>query len=182
MQVLLSAGEEHDIKKITSGMAVLLTCMHTSAMAAMYVIDNPAENIKNPAATMNNPANQIKNPANNIYNPADRMDNPNPLSPVTPPLPKQSETQSTAAAEPAEPIGIKPPPQAPLTVPRKEYRFKTVSVYIAAAKKAFSSDNYSEFLAITDDALRRIAAGTLNASIKTKQKLLKYQKFGKNLL
>lgn len=50
------------------------------------------------------------------------------------------------------------------------------------AKKAFAQDDYLDFLSITEDALRRINAGTLKASKKAKQKLDKYKVFGYGLL
>jgi hypothetical protein len=39
-----------------------------------------------------------------------------------------------------------------------------------------------EFLSITEDALRRISAGTLKASKKTERKLVRYKVFGYGLL
>jgi hypothetical protein len=141
---------------------------------ADYTIQNPADKIRNPADKMYNPATQINNPATNIYSPAAQMDNPNPLSPPTQPLTKIP----TAAAE--KPVV---PPRKPLpTIPKKQYSFKRVREYLTAAKKAFSQDDYLEFLAITEDALRRIDAGTLKASKKSQQKLLKYKTFGYGLL
>lgn len=57
-----------------------------------------------------------------------------------------------------------------------------MKAYIDEAKKAFNQDNYLRFISITEDALRRISAGTLKASEKTKQKLEKYKAFGYGLL
>jgi hypothetical protein len=53
---------------------------------------------------------------------------------------------------------------------------------VDAAKKAFSRDDYVGFLSITDDALRRIRAGTLTASKIIEKKLVLYMKFGYGLL
>jgi hypothetical protein len=39
-----------------------------------------------------------------------------------------------------------------------------------------------EFIAIAEDAVRRINAGTLNASGKNRQQLLRYKVFGYKLL
>lgn len=151
-------------------------------MSANYAIDNPADKIKNPAATMYNPATDINNPASNIYNPADRMDNPNPLSPVTRAAPIPPAKNIPAAAASAEPNVKKQLPPAPFAVPHKKYHFKTAGAYISAAKKAFSRDDYREFLSVTEDALRRVHAGTLKASKKTQHTLRKYQVFGYGLL
>lgn len=170
------------VRQVTIGAVVVVFAQLLPAMSANYVIDNPADNIKNPAGTMYNPATHINNPASNIHNPADRMDNPSPLSPVTPAIPKPLVTNKMPAALPAEQIGKKPLSQATVAVPIKKYHFKTVAAYIAAAKKAFVRDDYSEFVAITDDALRRIRAGTLKASNKSRQKLLKYKTFGQSML
>lgn len=134
----------------------------------MYTIDNPADKINNPANKIYNPASKINNPASNIYNPASRMDNPNPLSPPTQPIP----------ADQTKELHSKPK----VTIPHKNYHFKTVKVYIREAKKAFNQDNYIRFLSITEDALRRINAGKLKASYKAKQKLEKYKLFGYGLL
>ncbi|HIJ86777.1 MAG TPA: hypothetical protein HPP97_03730 [Desulfuromonadales bacterium] len=170
-----------NVRIVTFGAVVALFGLLLPVIAAIYVIDNPSDKIKNPASTMNNPATQIKNPASNIYNPADRMENPDPLSPVTPAIPRPPEAKNIPAV-PAVKTGKRPLIRATVAVPHKEYHFKTVAAYIFAAKKAFSRDNYSEFLAITDDALRRIAAGTLKASNKSRQTLLKYKIFGQSLL
>jgi hypothetical protein len=86
------------------------------------------------------------------------------------------------AAVAAEQIGNRPLSQATVAVPIKKYQFKTVAAYFTAAKKAFGRDDFSEFVAIADDALRRIGAGTLNASSRSKQKLLKYKAFGQSML
>jgi hypothetical protein len=164
------------------GAVVVVFGLLLPVMSANYVIDNPADKIKNPAGTMYNPATHINNPASNIYNPADRADNPNPLSPVNPAIPKSPVTNNMPAAVPAEQIDKRPPPQVTVAVPIKRYHFKTVGLYFSAAKKAFGRDDYSEFVSITDDALRRIRAGTLTASNKSTQKLLKYKAFGQSLL
>ncbi|MDD2735927.1 MAG: hypothetical protein PHF56_18490 [Desulfuromonadaceae bacterium] len=164
------------------GSIVVVFGLLLPVMSANYVIDNPADKIKNPAGTMNNPATHINNPASNIHNPAGRMDNPNPLSPVTPAIPKPLVTNKMPAAPSAEQIGHRPLSQAIVAVPIKTYHFKTVGAYVSAAKKAFGRDDYSAFVSIADDALRRIRAGTLKASNKSRQKLLKYKKFGQSLL
>ena len=162
---------------------VALSALHTvaphPAPAAIYVITNPADKINNPADKMYNPATQINNPAAAIDNPAGRMDNPNPLTPVPLAVPPQSSPDAAAATPPAKQAAEHPPKP---TIPHKHYPFKTAKEYIAAAKKAFAQDDYLEFLALTEDALRRISAGSLKASKKNRQKLLKYQTFGYGLL
>lgn len=170
------------VRVATIGAVVVVFGLLLPVMSANYVIDNAADKIKNPAGTMYNPATHIKNPASNIYSPANRMDNPNPISPVTQAIPEPPATHDIPAAVPAEQIAKKPLSQATVAVPIKKYHFKTVGAYISAAKKAFSRDDYSEFVSITDDALRRIGAGTLKASNKSKQKLLKFKAFGQSLL
>jgi hypothetical protein len=142
-------------------------------MSAVYTIDNPADRIHNPADKIYNPATNINNPASNIYNPASRMGNPNPLSPPTQPVP---------TTPPAEQVKEQLQTQPRFAIPHKHYHFKTVKAYIDEAKKAFNQDNYLRFISITEDALRRISAGTLKASEKTKQKLEKYKAFGYGLL
>jgi hypothetical protein len=170
------------VRRATIGAVAGVFGLLVPVMAANFVIDNPADTIKNPAATMYNPATHIKNPAATIYNPADRMDNPSPLSPVNPAIAKPPVTNTIPAAVPAEQMGNRPLSRATAAVPVKKYQYKTVAAYIAAAKKAFVRDDYREFVAITDDALRRIRAGTLKASNSSKQKLLKYKTFGQSLL
>lgn len=171
------------LKIASSGtIAVVVLSLHTAALSANYAIDNPADKIKNPAATIYNPATDIKNPASNIYNPADRMNNPNPLSPVTRDITPPPVTKNIPAAATAESDGKKQLPPATVAVPHKKYHFKTVGAYISAAKKAFSRDDYREFLSLTEDALRRVRVGTLKASNKAQQTLRKYQVFGYGLL
>ncbi|NVN90055.1 MAG: hypothetical protein HXX11_05565 [Desulfuromonadales bacterium] len=132
--------------------------------------------------------NPISNPASNIYNPASRMDNPDPLSPPTQPVPQQKTTEVEPVAQPIPPvppaqeIKEQPQPLAKPRIPQKRYSFKTVQEYLNAAKKSFAREDYGEFLFITEDALRRINAGTLKASRKTKQKLVTYKKIGSGLL
>jgi hypothetical protein len=167
------------LRNVAAGIAMVLY-LQTPASAAMYTINNPAETIKNPADKMQNPATQVNNPASNVYNPATRMDNPNPLSPPTQPVPQPVATEVTTATKPAKQIKEQSQPKP--TVPRKSYYFKTAREYISAAKKAFTRDDYTEFISITEDALRRINAGTLKASKSTKQKLAKYKVFGYGLL
>jgi hypothetical protein len=145
------------LRRLATGIAAIL-CLNAPARAAMYKIDNPASN---------------------IYNPAARMNNPNPLSPPTQPVPQPTVTEVTTT-KPAKQIKEQPRPKS--TIPQKSYYFKTVRAYINAAKKAFVQDDYMEFLSITEDALRRISAGTLKASKKTERKLAKYKVFGYGLL
>jgi hypothetical protein len=153
----------------------IVICLHSSAFAAMYSIDNPADKIKTPAEKMYNPAIDIKNPASNIYNPAVRMVDPNPLSPPTQTVPEPIVVKT--APIPEQPV-VKPTPRIPI----KNYDFKTVNQYINAIKKAFTKDDYVEFLSLTEDALRRIKKGTLNAPQKIKLKLKKFSDFGYVLL
>jgi len=147
-------------RRLAAGIAAILF-LNAPARGAMYKIDNPASN---------------------IYNPAARMNDPNPVSPPTQPqpLPKPTVTEATTATKPAKQIKEQPQPRP--AVPQKSYYFKTAGAYINAAKKAFARDDYIEFLSITEDALRRIGAGTLKASMKTKQKLVRYKAFGYGLL
>lgn len=142
--------------------AALLICLQTPAMSANFAIDNPASN---------------------IYNPAAHMDNPSPISPASQAIPAPPAiTKEIAAPLPVEKIKVQPQPQPKPTIPNKNYHFKTVNAYIVAAKKAFNRDNHMEFVSITEDALRRINAGTLRASKISKQKLLHYKTFGYGLL
>lgn len=146
------------LRRLATGIAAIL-CLNSPARAAMYKIDNPASN---------------------IYNPAARMNNPNPLSPPTQPVPQPTVTEVTTTTKPAKQIKEQPRPKS--AIPQKSYHFKTVRAYINAAKKAFAQDDYMEFISITEDALRRISAGTLKASKKTERKLAKYKVFGYELL
>jgi len=161
-------------------MIALVLCLRASApaTAAMYVIENPAGNISNPADKMNNPATQTTNPASNIYNPGDRLNSRNPLSPPTPP-PAPAATTSAAAA-PAQ--TAKAVQRHRAEIPQKKYYYKTVGAYVSAAKKSFSNDDYVEFLSLTEDALRRVNAGTLKASPNMRHKLQQYRTFGYGLL
>jgi hypothetical protein len=171
--------ETMSLRRLVAGMAVVLY-LNTPTAAEMYTIKNPAEKISNPADKMYNPATHVNNPASSIYNPAARMDNPNPLSPPTQPVHQPAATEVSATTVPAK--GIKEQPQPKPAIPQKNYHFKTASAYINAAKKAFIQDDYRGFLSITEDALRRIKAGTLKASKKTKQKLVNYKVLGYGLL
>jgi hypothetical protein len=161
------------VRRLATGIAALVLSLHTPVLSAMYTIDNPADKINNPADKVYNPATGIKNPGSTIYNPAARMNNPNPLSPPTQPVPS-----TLSADQMKEQVQTKPK----RAIPHKNYHFKTVKAYINAAKKAFSQDDYLKFLSVTEDALRRIHAGTLKASEKAKQKLEKYKAFGYGLL
>jgi hypothetical protein len=163
------------LKILFIGAAAIVISLHTPALSANFTIDNPADRIYNPAS-------DIKNPASNIYNPAAHMDNPSPISPPTQPIPKTTVFKQTTETIPAEQIKEPQQPRPQLTAPHKRYSFKTVRAYMTAAKNAFNRDEYMEFLSITEDALRRIKAGTLRASKKTKQKLAKYKAFGYGLL
>jgi hypothetical protein len=156
------------------GFAIFL-CLYAPATAEMYTIKNPAEKINNPAGTMYNPATQVNNPAA-------RIDNPSPLSTPTRPVPPTKATVVTPEPDTAKLIKEKPQLQPRPAIPEKWYNLKTAGAYIALANKAFVRDDYREFLAITEDALRRISAGTLKASNKMKQKLLKYGIIGYELL
>jgi hypothetical protein len=147
-----------NLRRLTTGIAAILF-LNAPAWGAMY---------------------EIENPASNIYNPASRMNNPNPLSPPTQPVPKPTATEATTTTEPAKQSKEQPRPRS--AVPQKSYNFKNVTAYINAAKKAFAQDDYMEFLSITEDALRRINAGTLKASKKAERKLVKYKKLGYGLL
>ena len=162
-------------------MITLVLCLNASApaRAAMYVIDNPASKISNPADNMNNPATQSNNPAANIYNPGARMDNRNPLSPPTK-APEPAASAAATAAPASQPAQKRQRYQP--EIPQKKYYYKTAGAYIRAAKKAFIKDDYLEFLSITEDALRRINAGTLKASAQTRHKLNQYQVFGHGML
>lgn len=161
------------VRRLATGIASLVLTLHTPALSAMYTIENPAGKINNPADKIYNPATHINNPAANIYNPAARMDNPNPLSPPTQPAP---------AAKPADQIKNQVQTKPRLAIPHKSYHFRTVKAYINAAKIAFNQDDFLKFLSVTEDALRRINAGTLKASEKAKQQLEKYKVFGYGLL
>jgi hypothetical protein len=164
--------------RLVFGFAALL-CLHAPARSEMYSIKNPADKIQNPADKMYNPATQVDNPAANIYNPATRMNNPDPLSPPTqaipPPIPQTVSPEIVPPSKPEKLI-------RKVDVPPKSYKFKTVSEYVFAAKRAFTRDDIKEFLSITEDALKKIQSGALNASQSTKQKLINYKKFGYGLL
>jgi hypothetical protein len=167
------------LRRLAAGIAVVL-CLTAPAAATMYMIDNPADKIRNPADKMYNPATDINNPASKINNPVTRMDKPNPVSPPTRPVPQPTVPEVTPATKPAKQIKLQPEPKP--AIPQKSYHFKTVGAYIDAANKAFTQDDYRAFLSITEDALRRVNAGTLKASKKTRQKLVKYKVFGYGLL
>jgi len=163
------------VKRLLSVSATLVISLQTAVWSANFVVDNPADRIYNPAGN-------IKNPAANIYNPATQMDNPSPISPPTQPIPRPEAAKPVPEALPPKQIKEPPKPLPRLVIPRKRYSFRTAAAYLAAAKNAFNRDNFVEFVSITEDALRRIDGGTLPASKKTKQKLLKYRAFGYGLL
>jgi hypothetical protein len=150
------------LRRLVAGIAVLL-CLNEPARGAMYTIDNPASN---------------------IYNPATRMNNPNPLSPPIQPVPQPpvKDVTTTKTAEPRPAKQIKEQPKPKPIFHKKRYYSKTVRAYITAAKKAFDKDDYKEFVSITEEALKRINAGTLKASKTEKQRLVKYKIFGYGLL
>lgn len=169
------------LTRFIAGIAVVMF-LNAPAAADMYSIKNPAEKINNPADKIYNPATKVDNPAANIYNPAARMNDPDPLSPPTQPLPaaRAALPEATTAARP-EKKGREQSQRRP-AIPQKEYNLKTARAYINAAKKAFVRDNYTEFIAIAEDAVRRINAGTLKASRKNRQQLVRYKVFGYGLL
>jgi type IV secretory pathway VirB10-like protein len=156
----------------------IVICFTTFAIADMYEIKNPADKIKNPADKMFNPASQNNNPASNIYNPASRMNEPNPISSPTQPIPPPTAAVEVTPTVQPQPIPEKTKP----AIPHKSYKFKLVKSYFNAIKKAFAKDDYIEFLSLTEDALRKINNGTLKASKKEEQKLLKYKIMGYGLL
>jgi hypothetical protein len=164
------------VKRLAAGLVIVLA-VSSPAMAAMYVIDNPASRIDNPASKMSNPAAKESNPAAGIYNPAARTNSANPLAPVTPPQP-QRPPDAKSANVPANSGGspqVKP-------AARESYRFRTAKQYIKAAQRAFVNDDYQRFITISEDAIGRIRTGTLKASSKEKAKLERYRTFGRALL
>jgi hypothetical protein len=156
------------MKRVAAGIVVAL-CLNASASAEMF---------------------KIENPASNIYNPADRMNDPNPLSPPTQPVPQPAapkETTTTPAATtttppPPEQVKEQRGPYRKRGVPHRRYSFKTAKAYLAAADKAYNRGDYRRFLSLSEDALNRIRAGTLAASKKTKQKLIRNRAIGRGLL
>jgi hypothetical protein len=125
---------------------------------------------------------KIENPASNIYNPATRMNSPNPLSPPTPPVAQPKVPSETVETTPTDQYKDTKLPEQKITTPDKSYRLKTARAYIKAANRAFKKNNYSEFHSITMDALRRIKDGTLKASSKSKETLLRFKDAGNKLL
>jgi hypothetical protein len=164
-------------------MIAFMLCLAAAAPggAAMYVIENPAGKISNPADKMYNPATQSNNPASNIYNPGTRLDERNPLSPPTPPAQKATATAQDPPVV-ARPTQTGRQGQTQTQVSRKKYYYRTVGAYLRAAKKAFTEDNFVEFVAITEDALARINAGNLKASANVRHRLNQYQTFGYGML
>ena len=158
-------------------LTAMVLCLRASepATAAMYEIENPAAKIANPVDTMYDPAGQTNNPAADIHNPEARSDGRNPLSAPSKPL-----VSTATAAEETTARSTQPPHTS--RIPQTKYHYKTVAMYIRAAKKSFVDDDYLVFVSLTEDALRRINAGTLKASANTKHKLLRYQVFGYGLL
>ncbi|GFE61957.1 hypothetical protein [Geobacter sp. AOG2] len=135
---------------------------------------------------------KIENPASNIYNPADRMDKPNPLSPPTqpvpppPPSPPKETTAPPAATTtpppPPEQVKERPVPHQERAVPHKRYSFTTVKAYLTAADKAYKKRDFRRFLSLNEEALHRIRTGTLTATNRAKQKLLRNKALGRALL
>jgi hypothetical protein len=150
------------LRIFATGIAVVL-CLNAPATAEMFKIDNPASNIDNPAS---------------------RMNNPNPLSPPTQPVlqPTVNQETTTKYAEPNPAKQIKDQSKPKPTIHKKRHYSKTVRAYINAAKKAFEIDDYKKVISITEEALRRISAGTLKASKKEKLKLVNYKTLGYALL
>jgi hypothetical protein len=178
----LTTQEDTVMRRLTV-MAALVLCLNGSASrAAMYVIENPGSKISNPADKMYNPAAQSNNPASNIYNPGARMDNANPLSPPTQTVtaPADAAQGTASAATPGKQTGEEKKYRP--AIPQKKYYYKTVEAYVRAAKSSFSKDDFVEFLSITEDALRRIDSGTLQASANIRHKLQNYKAFGYGLL
>ncbi len=163
------------LRRLFTGAAAIMISLHTPAWSANLAIDNPAERIYNPAR-------DIKNPAANIYNPASDLDNPSPISPPTQPIPRPEAAKPATEAVPSKQVKEPPKSIPKLVVPQKRYTFRTAAAYLAAAKNAFNRDDFVEFVSITEDALRRVNAGTLPASKKAKQKLVRYKAFGDGLL
>ena len=157
--------------RVLATVIAIMTTIATSLMAADYTIRNPADKIDNPAGRMSNPAETIHNPAANITNPSDQLANPDPVRPL-----RQTEAKPKEAAAPATPT------PAPPVVPARYYTYKRVREYLDAAKRAFGKDDYLEFTALTEDALRRINSGGLKASKKTVRKLEKFKAFGYAML
>lgn len=153
------------VLKITAVIAGLC-CLNGPATAAMFVIENPAGQISNPAATMDNPAPHPANPATNVYHPVAATDNRK-----VPTLPAATEP-----APPAQPVKAQP------ELKQKKYHLKSVKAYIAAAKRSFVMDDYAEFIAVTEEALRRIDAGTLKVTKQSEDILVKYRVIGYVLL
>jgi len=157
------------MRRAAAGIVVAL-CLNAPALAEMF---------------------KIENPASNIYNPADRMDNPNPLSPATQPVPPPPPKETTITAPPAATATVPPPPEQvkdrPVpyrerAVPHKRSSFTTAKAYLTAADKAYNRRDYRRFLSLSEEALNRIRTGTLTATQKTKQKLLKNRALGRALL
>jgi hypothetical protein len=161
--------ETMPMRRVAAGVVVAL-CLNASASAEMF---------------------KIENPASTIYNPADRMNDPNPLSPPTQPVPPPAAPKETTAT-PAATTTAPPPPEQQVkeqrvpyrkrAVPHKRYSFKTAKAYLSAADKAYNKGDYRRFLSLSEDALNRIRAGTLTASQKTKQKLVRNRAIGRGLL
>jgi hypothetical protein len=171
------------MRRMLFAVCAAVLCLNAPASAEMFTIDNPADKIHNPADKMYNPATQENNPSSNIYNPSTRLNKKNPLSPPTQPVLQPSVKEATTVKKPVLQTNKQQQPQSePTTITKKRYHFKHVRQYLNAAKKSFAQEDYGEFLSITEDALRRINAGTLKASKKTKKQLVTYKKIGYGLL
>jgi predicted S18 family serine protease len=127
---------------------------------------------------------KIENPASNIYNPADRMNDPNPLSPPTQPVPQPTAPKeaTTTTPPPPEQVREQRAPEQERAVPYKRSSFTTAKAYLAAADKAYNKGDYRRFLSMSEEALSRIRTGTLTASKKAKQKLVRNRALGRKLL
>jgi hypothetical protein len=127
---------------------------------------------------------KIENPASNIYNSADRMSGPNPLSPPTQPVPQPTAPKeaTTTTPPPPEQVREQRAPHQERAVPHKSTFFTTANAYLAVADKAYNKGDYSRFLTMSEEALSRIRTGTLTATKKAKQKLLRNRALGRKLL
>lgn len=150
------------MRRVGAGIVVAL-CLNASAMAEMF---------------------KIENPASNIYNSADRMSGPNPLSPPTQPVPQPTAPKeaTTTTPPPPEQVREQRAPHQERAVPHKSTFFTTANAYLAVADKAYNKGDYSRFLTMSEEALSRIRTGTLTATKKAKQKLLRNRALGRKLL
>jgi hypothetical protein len=146
------------MRRVGAGIVVAL-CLNTSAMAEMF---------------------KIENPASNIYNPAERMNDPNPLSPPNQPVPQPTAPIDTTP--PQEQVKEQRVPHQERAVPHNSSSFTTAKAYLTAANTAYNKGDYRRFLTMSEEALSRIRTGTLTATKKAKQKLLRNRDLGRKLL